>query len=253
MNCKQFTTWWNEWRDGTLAPDRARLMDRHLADCAGCRRHHRRMQRMLERLARWPAPEQAPAGLTRRLVARAAGVQPRRNLPRLYAVAATLLVGFVGGLLVWPALDALSPGKPASGPAARVSLALMQTETVRVAINAKRPVDNAVMTVELPPGVEIAGYPGQRRLHWQTDLKTGRNELTLPLTASEAVSGGLVKTRIEYEGRRKELSILVDTDRRAERSGDFSRSITTALLAVPVAHPQPRPIPLIRPHRRYTV
>jgi hypothetical protein len=215
------------------------------------------MSVLLQRLPQWPAPEAAPAGLTRRLVARAAESEPARRRPQRYAIAATPLVGFPGGLLIWHALDTLTGGTEpvtAEEPAAQVSLALMQTESVRVAITAKRPVNNALMTVELPPGVEIAGYPGQRRLQWHTDLTAGRNQLTLPLTARRAVSGGMVKARVEYEGRHKQLAIRVDADdEQATRPAGSPDSTTLAMLTAPVRHPQTQPERIIRSARRYSV
>jgi hypothetical protein len=95
------------------------------------------------------------------------------------------------------------------------------------------------MIIDLPAGIEIEGFPGQRQLRWETDLKAGRNTLTLPLTARSVVTDGVLKTRVDYGGGQKELAIILNVpDTHADRPAAVNGDFAPVLLAAVTCHPQ---------------
>ena len=69
---------------------------------------------------------------------------------------------------------------------------LHETKTVNLVFAAKTPLDNVVMRLELPPGLELAGHAAAHAVQWQTRLRAGNNVLPLKLVATEARGGRLV-------------------------------------------------------------
>ncbi len=67
----------------------------------------------------------------------------------------------------------------------------------------------ASLTVSLPDGIELAGFPGQREITWQTSLVEGRNLLPLGLVALTPV-GGEVLARLEHDSRDRTFRLRVE-------------------------------------------
>jgi hypothetical protein len=68
---------------------------------------------------------------------------------------------------------------------------------------------SATLTVTLPAGVELAGFPGQREVSWETSLTAGRNLLPLKLIALTPVGGELL-ARLEHEDRERLFRLQVN-------------------------------------------
>jgi anti-sigma factor RsiW len=73
MRCFDVQVELQAYVDGELSPERAALLERHLADCDGCRAELARMQVVVTALETWPLVTE-PAQLTARVMAR---VRPR--------------------------------------------------------------------------------------------------------------------------------------------------------------------------------
>jgi hypothetical protein len=213
-----------------------------------CTQYDRQMNALLARLQQYPEPVPLPVNTTHRLMLSAAGTGRRIQRRARYAIAATLVLGFIGGTLFWSVVNNFSDvneriaGRQhplSKDPLPAVTLSLHRVEDVHLAINVKHAIARATMTIDLPAGIEIEGFPGQRQLRWETDLKAGRNTLTLPLTAHSVVTDGVLKTRVDYGGGQKELAIILNVpdthaDRPAAVDGDFA---PVSLVAV-TCHPQ---------------
>ena len=61
----------------------------------------------------------------------------------------------------------------------------------------------------LPDGVELAGFPGQREIAWQTNLVEGKNLLPLELIALTLV-GGEVLARLEHDNRKRTFRLRIE-------------------------------------------
>jgi hypothetical protein len=151
-----------------------------------------------------PAP---PPGLFDTAVQHALRVH-RRNAQRrarpvglraaVAAGAAVLATGLVLRFALWP-----------SNVVPTVSVNVNEPETVRLVFAADDPLEEATMTVRLPPGVELEGFPGEREIRWATSLAEGRN--LLPLTLIVTAPGTReIEARLEHESRDRTFRLRID-------------------------------------------
>jgi len=108
-------------------------------------------------------------------------------------------IAFGGALLPFKSSDQSIPG---------VTLALHETQTIRLSFNAERELTGATLRIRLPDGVEVRGFPGQRDIEWRTDLARGVNMLALPLHAVAKVDGAMT-ARLEHGDRTTEFAVRI--------------------------------------------
>lgn len=156
-----------------------------------------------------PAPA-ANAGFYEQALARAALQGGRRQRNRWVmtgfggAIAAGLVVWLIGGMLFdSPQLPDLSNDIP------EVTMALEQPRTVNLLFAATAAITDATLTVSLPAGVELAGFPGQSEVSWETSLSEGRNLLPLKLIALTPAGGELLAT-LEHEDRNRQFRLRLE-------------------------------------------
>ena len=166
-------------------------------------------QELLELLKGYPAPE-APAGLYEQALLRATHEGSRRQRNRWLmtgfssAIAAGLLLWLIGGFfLTAPNL----PEQNASIPG--IAMTLEEPRTINLVFASASALDSATLTVILPEGIELAGFPGQREIAWQTSLVEGKNLLPLELIALTP-AGGEVLARLEHKDRNRTFRLHVD-------------------------------------------
>jgi len=157
----------------------------------------------------YPMP-QANTGFYDQALARATHAGSRRQRNRWLmtgfgsAVAAGLAVWVIGGMLMtapqMPNVDASIPG---------VTVTLAQPQTVNLLFSSATVLESATLTVSLPDGIELAGFPGQREISWKTSLKKGRNLLPLKLIALTPVGGELL-ARLEHDDRNRVFRLQID-------------------------------------------
>ena len=157
----------------------------------------------------YPMPE-ASAGFYDRALARATLISSRRQRNRWLitgfgsAVAAGLAVWLIGGLLMTtpqlPDIDGAIPG---------ITVALEEPRTINLVFSSATALESATLTVSLPDGVELAGFPGQREISWETSLNEGRNLLPLRLIALTPV-GGILLARLEHDDRDRVFRLRVE-------------------------------------------
>lgn len=120
------------------------------------------------------------------------------------AIAATFAVWMIGGMLLTnpnvPDAGAVIPG---------VTVALEEPRTVNLVFASATALDGATLTVSLPDGIELAGFPGQREITWETSLTEGKNLLPLTLVALTPTGGELL-ARLEHEDRNRTFRLRVD-------------------------------------------
>lgn len=90
-----------------------------------------------------------------------------------------------------------------------VTMTLEEPRTINLVFASKEPLDTATLTVMLPQGVEMQGFPGQREVTWQTSLNAGRNLLPLNLIATSSVGGEVLAT-LEHDDRGRTFRLRVD-------------------------------------------
>ena len=157
----------------------------------------------------YPMPE-ASTGFFDEALVKAAQSGARRQRNRWLmtgfgsAIAAGLAIWIMSGVLfntpVAPQPDATIP---------EVSIALEQPKTVNLVFASATALDSAVLTVTLPDGIELQGFPGQKEISWETSLAEGKNRLPLKLIALTP-HGGELLARLEHKDRNKEFRLRVD-------------------------------------------
>ena len=169
----------------------------------------RQDQEILELLKDYPMPT-ADAGFYDQALARATheGTRRQRNKWMLTgfgaAIAATIAAVMIGGLLL------NDPQLPeATAPIPGVTIAMEEPRTVNLVFASATALDSATLTVTLPDGIELDGFPGQREVTWQTSLKEGRNLLPLTLVALSPAGGELL-ARLEHDNRDRLFRLQLD-------------------------------------------
>jgi len=90
-----------------------------------------------------------------------------------------------------------------------ITMTLEEPRTVNLVFASAAALDAATLTVTLPDGIELAGFPGQREITWQTSLVEGKNFLPLELIALSSV-GGEVLARLEHDDRDRTFRLRVE-------------------------------------------
>lgn len=172
-------------------------------------RHGMEEQELLELLKDYPVPE-ADTGFYDRALVRAVHKGSKRQRNRW------MLAGFgsaiAAGLAIWviTAMLMTTPQAPDAEPTIPgVTIAMEQEHTVRLVFASAEALDSATLTVSLPEGIELAGFPGQREITWQTSLREGRNLLPLTLIALTPAGGELL-ARLEHKDRNRTFRLRVD-------------------------------------------
>jgi len=157
----------------------------------------------------YPMPE-AATGFYDQALVRATHEGSRRQRNRWLmtgfasAIAASFAVWVISGVLLStpevPDVGAAIPG---------VSIALEQPRIVNLVFASATSLAAATLTVTLPGGIELAGFPGQREITWETSLNEGRNLLPLTLVALSP-AGGVLLARLEHEDRDRTFRLRVD-------------------------------------------
>jgi len=162
-----------------------------------------------ELLGDYPAPA-ADEGFYERALVRATHEGSRRQRNKWIAtgfggaIAAGLAVWLVGGMLLG------SPDLPEATPTIpEVTIALAEPKTINLVFASATALDSAMLTVTLPEGVELSGFPGQREITWETSLTEGRNLLPLTLVAVTGTGGELL-ARLEHDNRDRTFRLQVD-------------------------------------------
>ncbi len=165
-------------------------------------------RQLLDLLKDYPMPE-ASAEFYDQALVRAAHESTRQQRNRWVmtgfgsAVAAGIVVLLVSGVFFnspdVPQLDANIPG---------VTMALAEPQTVNLVFSSLEALDAATLTVSLPDGVELAGFPGQREITWETNLSAGKNLLPLKLIALTP-TGGEILARLTHDDRDRTFRLRV--------------------------------------------
>lgn len=157
----------------------------------------------------YPMPA-ADAGFYDQALARATHEGSKRQRNRWLAtgfgsaIAAGLAIWMIGAMFLTnpeiPNVDAAIPG---------VTMALEEPRTVNLVFASATALETATLTVSLPAGVELAGFPGQSEITWETSLSEGKNVLPLTLIALTPAGGELLAT-LEHEDRNRTFRLQVN-------------------------------------------
>ncbi len=167
-------------------------------------------------LAAWlkamPVPDPAPGFFAQATAAAASEHARRQELRALKTrwlfsgVAATLVLAFLVSIF----LDVPAGGPPTEDAIPAIAMTVAEPQTVNLLFASAETLDHAVLTLQLPPGVELEGFPGQREISWETSLASGRNLLPLRLLAVAPAHGELL-ARLEHDSRDRVFRLQLST------------------------------------------
>jgi len=208
MSCKQTNEKLDDYMDGTLDEAEIVAFDQHIVSCNACRAIVAAEHDLRGLLKDYPVPAPDTAYFDQAL-AKATHVGSSRQRNRW------LMTGFGGaiaaGLLAWIIGGMLLQTPDITGPSAdipEVTMALEEPRIVNLVFSSETGLDDAVLTVSLPQGIEIEGFAGQREITWMTSLQAGKNILPLKLIATDS-NGGELLARLEHEDRDRTFRIRV--------------------------------------------
>jgi anti-sigma factor RsiW len=189
MTCTRIDAELDDLLDGDLQGEARVELERHIDGCAVCaaRVAQARAVEAALRARRVPGPSER---FFERALASAAARRTRGA--RLVAF------GFLGAFattvatVIFTGLWVHAPGSLPGPETPAVAMALHESRTVNLVFAAKNPLRDVGLIVELPAGIELAGYPNAREVTWSTRLSAGNNVLPLKLTASSGRGGRLV-------------------------------------------------------------
>ncbi len=120
------------------------------------------------------------------------------------ATAAGLVVWLLSGILLTapqaPDAQSIIPG---------ITIALEEPRTINLVFTSETALASATLTVSLPDGIELAGFPGQREISWETSLNAGKNLLPLKLIALTPAGGELL-AQLKHDDRYRVFRLIVN-------------------------------------------
>ncbi len=146
--------------------------DAHLESCELCRHWYADLV-LDSALAGFQTPEPRAGFVDRVMDSATRDARRRTNSPVLALAASIAFIGIAIGLF-------LGRGQT-SDVVFEVAMAPYQERLVEVVIATAAEREQTTLTIALPDGLELTGFPDQRAVRWQADLAAGKNLLALPL------------------------------------------------------------------------
>jgi len=211
MKCQTVKLMFDEYLDGTLLTRQRDDLVGHLDTCPACQRDLAELETLRRNLREMPVVP-ARENFAIEAIAAAVGndIPVTRNHPGfMHWFGAGFAGALVAGLVLWGLVAIYPPAQPKS-PKASFNIALYQPQKISLAFNAPADISDVRVSIELPQQFEVVGHAGRRLLSWKTDLKKGRNILTLPVVAKGEGKGVMI-ARLSRNKETKTLQVLLTT------------------------------------------
>jgi len=215
VNCYSFQLLLDDHLDGALETQIETELSAHAVECAHCadlRRRAWQLRRSLQSLPVPPPDARYPERVLERAIATRTP-EPRRSrghapgVPPLWTAAGALVAVLAIAVGVWSVREP-APLHTDTLPVAHIQLAATAgVQPVRLVFRSDNALSDVTIELELPDGVELAGYPGQRRLVWQSNLQAGSNLLELPVLLHGP--GGVLTATLNHGAERRRFAVQV--------------------------------------------
>jgi len=139
--------------------------------------------------------------------------QASKVAPRLVAGVFVAVFALSVGTVIFTGLSVQAPRTELAAGLPVVGLRVEEPQVVNLVFRSARERQDVMLLVTLPESVELAGYPGQERVEWRTELQPGRNLLPLELTAHGS-GGGQLAARISLGEQSKLFRVHLDVESR---------------------------------------
>jgi len=213
MKCQTTILMLDEYLDGLLPVAARDDLARHLDSCPTCQRELAELELLRDGLREMPVlpARQNFAGEAMAAAVGGTAPSPQKRPGFMHWFGAGFAGALVAGLMLWGLVTFYSPVQP-QAPKASFNIALYQPKKISLAFNAPADISNVKVSIELPQQFEVVGHAGRRLLSWNTDLKKGRNILTLPVIAKGEGKGVMV-ARLSRNKETKTIQILLTTEK----------------------------------------
>lgn len=206
MDCSQLARCLNEYMDREI-PDADRVvLDQHIQGCAPCQGLLAREQRLRQALHQIPVAGPSDDFYGHAMARAVQPVRPAR-LAHWKAAATAALAASVATWFI-TAHDSLVTTPQATSPVATITMAMDETRTINLVFNSESAIDDARLSLRLPPGVELATYRDRQEFRWKTHLHAGNNMLPLDLVVRDGAGGDLI-ARLSHAGDHKTFRVRV--------------------------------------------
>jgi len=138
-----------------------------------------------------------------------------------YAAAASVTLAVGLGLGGWLG-DELNGGAAGGPPVALLEPG--QVQSVRLMFTSPRAMTGVTVHLQLPAGVELAGFAGRSELRWQVDLQAGANALELPMIM-QGLKGGVMTANFSHGQDRRQFTVLVRVRPEVAQSSQGAKEI----------------------------
>ena len=213
MNCDQLAPTIDDFVDGRLDGAEREATITHIDGCESCAtqvRLTRRLRAGLREYGRRDVPERDQQYFAQALAkAAAAGSKRVRYRYWVRGFGSAIATGVAIFAVTLMFLQAPQTDRQ-SGTIATVTMTLEEVRTVNLVFASAQDLDDASLTVTLPPGIELYGFEGQSEVTWMTSLARGRNVLPLRLVATTPAGGELLAT-LRHEGDDRSFRLRVET------------------------------------------
>lgn len=211
MKCKEIDAELDAYLDGELEAEPRRRFAAHVAECEVCRGRLEAAERLQRTLAALPAPGPSPGFYERALATAARPARSRTWIGWTAGIAAALALAAIVPQLERSVTQSASQRATSGGATTgvpAVTMALHETRKLNLVFASASALESVSLAIDLPPGVELAGYPGRREVRWTTALNAGKNVLPLELVASKGQGGQLVAT-LHHDGTEKTFRVSI--------------------------------------------
>lgn len=183
--------------------------EQHVSDCVECSGKLEIDKSLLSGLQDLPIPEPSSSFQQRVFseVRRQHKVSHQHN--HGYKFTTGFATAAVAGLAIWFVSSVYVLDTQIEQPQ-MISLAMNQTQTVRLVLDSHKDIDQVKLSIDLPDNMQLDGYPGRRVVAWQTNLQKGQNILALPIMAVEQGQGELF-AQLSYGDTVKTFSVVLKT------------------------------------------
>jgi len=207
MNCDQHHENLDLFLDDELEAALLTEFQAHTEDCNDCTKALGRKKDLRQALKSMPLPSPEQGFLES--VVEHALVTTHRNEKRFWSsagIGAAIAAGVIGWMVF--SLPADLPQVTDPTQLDTVTISLNVEKTIRLTFDSTRELQAATLSLQLPAGVEVAGYEGRASVRWTTTVKPGTNILKLPIIVRSG-NGGAILARVEHEGKQQSFEFAV--------------------------------------------
>ena len=206
MNCEKFHQQLDDYLDGQLAESEKLELEKHIDSCNECHLYYGQAALLQHQIKHLSVPEPQP-GFEERLFAKLESNSKKTN--GIHWFPASLGGAMAAMLLMWLTIFSQQQDSDNGLQQLTIEMGQAQTKIVQLVFNSPDSFNEATFTIELPENLELQGYPVNRMISWQSQLKKGRNSLALPLVSIGKVKGEVV-ARLSSGEQSKEFRMKVN-------------------------------------------